>query len=151
MTKKILVALVGALLATSVHAAVITNAFGQVVTTTGSQGVTATIVVPAGTAASANAGLSAQSVTNGQAITLTADAVNVVSGIGYADGATVTCTLAQASASLVGKSLIVAVPHSATNGLSFAHSGFYVGPTKTLAIGQSMVLTVLSTNAISGP
>ena len=142
------------LLALSVSAAsaatvVTTNANGYVVTTV--DGI-ATVTIPAGTAGSVVYGAYySQTVTNGQAVTLVADTINVLTGTGQATGLTNTITFANFAAADVGKLVTVAAATGSTNAIAVDTTGNYYGPAKALAAGQKMDISVGATNVIYGP
>ena len=141
--------IVGLALAVSASAGVYTNVFGHVVTT--ADGVTATVAVPSGNAAAAAYGSTyAQNVTNGQAVTLVADTVNVLNGIGSANGRTNTLTIANQAAANLGKTLWVVVKSTSSNSIAFSKTAPYVGPAISLLAGQGTYMLVGATNVLYG-
>ena len=125
-----------------------TNAFGHVVTTV--DGVS-TVAVPAGNAAPATYGpFVTAAVTNGQAVSLVADAINVLTMGGGANAATGTITLATTAAANVGKVVWVFNGASATNSLAVAQSGNYDGPAIVLAPGQGKAIFLQTTTSFLG-
>lgn len=127
---------------------VYTNFAGQVVTVT--DGV-ASVSVPAGTADTVAYGTYfSQNVTNGQAVTLVAGAVNLLRGVGSAADGTNTITLANFAAADVGKTIWVFNAASATNLIAVAQTGNYDGPAIKLAAGQGTFIYVAATNSVLG-
>jgi hypothetical protein len=90
-------------------------------------------------------------VTNGQAVTLVPGTINVLTGVGQANGLTNTVTFANFAAADAGKEVIVAVASASTNAVAVAKTGNYYGPAKALAAGQKMAITVAGASVLYGP
>jgi hypothetical protein len=93
---------------------------------------------------------SAQNVTNGQAVSLYAGDINVLSGTGGAANTTNTITLANFGADDVGKITYVVNASGATNLVRIAKTGNFYGDTIELGAGDSMTIIPTATNVLYG-
>lgn len=132
---------------------VMTSSGGISATTVGDAG---TVLAGVGTAITGLTGAEvthaqvAQSVTNGQVVTLTAGKINVLTSWGSADANTNTVTLAELSAASVGKPTYVVNVTGATNLLAIAQSGFWKSDAVELSAGEMLLVVPVATNAFYG-
>jgi hypothetical protein len=92
----------------------------------------------------------AQNVTNGQAVSLIAGAINTLTGVGRTDGFTNTITIVAYDADEVGKVTYVINHKDATNLVAIAKTGNFYGDAILLGGGDSMALLPVSTNVFYG-
>lgn len=94
--------------------------------------------------------VAAQNVTNGQAVTLVAGTINMLNGVGRANGATNTITITDFAADDVGKITYLANAYAATNLVKIAKTGNFYGDTIELGAGDSMAIFAGTTNVLYG-